>query len=97
MSKVWTEKPVNYPWNTASGIYDAGAFTVGRSTVVHRPARFRHHDDHYIGGTVVTAACGAYGYTGEGDHREAVWAGGVGEGFHGKSWCHACFPGETNR
>lgn len=90
-----SERPINYPHNSASGIYDAQAFTVGNSTVVHKPKAFRPHDDNgIIGGTVVSAACGAYGYTGEErDYRAAVWAGGIGEGFHGKAWCQTCFPG----
>jgi hypothetical protein len=86
-----TSKPVNYPWNSASGIYDAGAFTVGKSTVMHKPTGFRPHDDHYIGGTVVSAPCGVYGFTGEGEGREAVWSGGVGEGFHAQSQCTKCW------
>jgi hypothetical protein len=56
--------PVSTPsWS----IYDAGAFSVGKSDLVHAPA-------HFPKGSVVVGKCGVVGYTGyDSDYRRARW------------------------
>ena len=66
----WTDKPIRYPENEASSIYDAGAFRIGDRATVHRPRRYRFRDGY---GHMVTAHCGTYGH----DYhvRPVSWAG----------------------
>lgn len=59
--------PLHYPQTSNSGIYDAQAFSVGKSDTVHMP-------EHYPNGLMVVAKCGVYGWTAENDgHRLAEW------------------------
>lgn len=67
----WTEKPIRYPENEASSIYDAQAFRIGDGVKVHHPLRFRFRDGY---GHMVTARCGVYGYD-YSETRPATWAG----------------------
>lgn len=59
--------PEHYPRTANSGIADAGAFRIGSSSTVHRPARFPD-------GNKVVAACGQYGWAAERDARLVSWA-----------------------
>jgi hypothetical protein len=61
-----TVRPAHYPMTANSGIADAEAFSVGDSTVVHRPGRFPD-------GNKVVARCGVYGWAVERDSRIAYW------------------------
>lgn len=60
-------RPDHYPRTANSGIADAGAFRIGHSLTVHRPARFPDANK-------VVAACGQYGWATERDARIATWA-----------------------
>lgn len=59
--------PQHYPMTANSGIYDAQAFSVGKSDTVHNPANFPD-------GNKVIAKCGVYGWVCEHDgYRLAEW------------------------
>ena len=74
-------KPRFYPDTANSGIYDAQAFTVGKGTTVHKPARFPD-------GNKVTARCGVYAWVCERETRLAHWADGYSSS---QTVCKACF------
>ena len=61
------KKPLGYPFDQTSAIYDARAFRVGSSEVVHAPKSFPN-------AFTVTGMCGVVGYIVESDPRRAEWA-----------------------
>lgn len=61
-----TNKPKNYPNTANSGIYDAQAFSVGDSEIVHAP-------NHYPDGNKIVAKCGVYGFATERPSRITTW------------------------
>lgn len=68
MSNATIERNTHVKANAPiAGVYDAQAFTVGNSDIVHEPA-------HYPTANMVVAKCGVYAYAVERDSRIAHWA-----------------------
>ncbi len=85
-----TAAPINYPHNSMSGIHDAGAFKIGASETIHKPAHYVSTRAWSIRPRVV-AVCGTYGYApgDESPQRRADWAAGYDEPR--EAWCVECW------